>query len=359
MTPSETTDIKPGFPFRRLGSDFKYAFVLNLIFALIITALSGSDYFLGNMVISMCIGTLAFLMIDGTRLALWGEQTRAKGLPFFALVALAVPVAYFAGTTIGGAIMGIPRSSLFGSSKMMGMLFVTLMATGGATLFFINREKIMRLEAAAAHEKAHAESVARQALQAQLQLLQAQIEPHMLFNTLSNLQGLIALDPQRAQVMLDQLIQYLRATLTSSRTQKTTLGQEFSLMQAYLGLMSVRMGQRLTYGVELPEQLRAISVPPMLLQPLVENAIRHGLEPKIEGGHIDICAVRNGQTLILTVSDTGLGLHHAGPVAGSHLGLSNIRERLLALHGAQAALSLTGGQPSGAIARLTLPLQTA
>ena len=242
------------------------------------------------------------------------------------------------------------------SPRNVGMTVFTLAAAGAAILFFGSREKIARLQMEAAQEKARAESVARQAMQAQLQLLQAQIEPHMLFNTLANLQGLISFDPDRAQLLLDQLIQYLRATLSSSRAGSTTLKQEFSLMQAYLGLMSTRMGARLRFTLDLPEALRDIKVPPMLLQPLVENAIQHGLEPKIEGGHIHVQASTDDGVLILTVADDGLGLDHPGQTKGTHLGVANIRERLRGMHGDAASLSLAANHPAGVVARLTLPL---
>ena len=194
-------------------------------------------------------------------------------------------------------------------------------------------------------------------MQAQLQLLQAQIEPHMLFNTLANLQGLISFDPDRAQLLLDQLIQYLRATLSSSRAEATTLEQEFKLMQAYLGLMAVRMGARLAYTLDLPDDLRSARLPPMLLQPLVENAIQHGLEPKIEGGHITVRASVDDDQLTLTVMDDGLGLDHPGQTKGTQLGVTNIRERLQVMHGAAASLSLDANTTGGVTARLTLPYQ--
>jgi len=234
----------------------------------------------------------------------------------------------------------------------------TLAVTGAAVLFFSSREKISRLQTAAAQEKARAESVARQAMQTQLQLLQAQIEPHMLFNTLANLQGLISFDTDKAQLLLEQLIQYLRATLSSSRADTTTLGQEFALMDAYLGLMAIRMGPRLGYTLHLPDHLRQLTVPPMLLQPLVENAIQHGLEPKIEGGHITVEASSDGKQLRLTVCDDGLGLDHPGQSKGTQLGVSNIRERLQVMHGAAASLSLLAQPEGGVIACLILPLQS-
>lgn len=366
MTTIDTAPRKPGFPFRRLRADFKYACGINLLCAVVITVLTGSALW-ENLVASFCIGTLVFLIVDGIRLSVWGEFERPHWSMVLLLVALAVPVAQVAGTALFGWLMQVPVNPLqnFTSANRAGWLMFTLMAAGAGTLLIIVRERITRkvsgLEAAAAQEKARAAIIERQAMQTQLQLLQAQIEPHMLFNTLANLQGLISFDPDRAQLLLDQLIQYLRATLSSSRADATTLVQEFALMEAYLGLMAVRMGARLGYTLDLPDALRQVKLPPMLLQPLVENAIQHGLEPKIDGGHITVRASVDGDMLTLTVADDGLGLDHAGQAKGTHkgthLGVTNIRERLQVMHGTAASLSLDANTSGGATARLTLPFQ--
>ena len=357
MHTNDTVPRKTGFPYRRLLADARYALLLNVLCALFITyVLSGGQSFWLNLLASMCIGGIAFLLIDGIRLAWWGER-RAPLLPFMGLVIVSAAVAQVAGTMLFGWLANIDVPAPIAMSRRnVGMTVFTLAAASAAILFFSSREKIARLQMEAAQEKARAESVARQAMQAQLQLLQAQIEPHMLFNTLANLQGLISFDPDRAQLLLDQLIQYLRATLTSSRAGSTTLEQEFKLMQAYLGLMAIRMGTRLAYTLDLPDHLRQATVPPMLLQPLVENAIQHGLEPKIEGGHIHVRAASEGGVLTLTVADDGLGLDHPGQTKGTQLGVANIRERLHVMHGDAASLSLCANPHAGVTARLTLPL---
>ena len=361
-----TTDArsKARSPYYRMLPDARYALALNVICALVITYILNPGSHLGhNLVASMCIGTIAFLLIDGLRLTLWGEGQRPKFLPFTLIIVVSVPVAQMLGLTLFSCLTGVDVGGMENllPTQMISTLVFTLLATGGAVLFFSSREKIARLQMEAAQEKARAESVARQAMQAQLQLLQAQIEPHMLFNTLANLQGLISFDPDRAQLLLDQLIQYLRATLSSSRAEATTLEQEFKLMQAYLGLMAVRMGARLAYTLDLPDDLRSARLPPMLLQPLVENAIQHGLEPKIEGGHITVRASVDDDQLTLTVVDDGLGLDHPGQTKGTHkgtqLGVTNIRERLQVMHGAAASLSLDANTTGGVTARLTLPYQ--
>jgi sensor histidine kinase YesM len=346
----------------RLLADAKYALIINLICALIVTFLLNSGHdFVENLVASNCVGGLAFLLIDSGRFFLWRHLRRPR-LPFAVFCVIAAPLSQYVGQGIFRWLWGYRSMTVteMASSKYISLTLFTLMVAGGAILFFTNREKMMRLQAAAEADRARAATVERQAMQAQLQLLQAQIEPHMLFNTLANLQGLIGFDPERAQLLLDHLIQYLRATLGSSRARSTTLGQEFALMQAYLGLMSIRMGARLSFSLALPTSLETVAMPPMLLQPLVENAIRHGIEPKIDGGHIAVSAERDGDSLVLTVADTGLGLDHPDQDRnGTHVGLANIRERLAVLYGDAATLALTNARPPGAIARMTLPLSSA
>jgi hypothetical protein len=344
---------------RRFTIDIAITQVFNLIIAVLITyVVRGHGGFFVNLVFSICIGTLATGFIDGGRLFLWGECKPPKW-KLILLIIVALPAAQLIGKLLAAALLGIPREAL--SAMRAGN--ATAMLIGGTVCsmfiiwFFWSREHIEFLRAEAEAEKARAASIEKQAIQAQLQMLQAQIEPHMLFNTLANLQGLIAIDPPRAQHMLEQLIQYLRATLSSSRSEKTSLAHEFSLLDAYLGLMKVRMSTRLSYSLELPDELRSIAVPPMLLQPLVENAIKHGLEPKVEGGNITVRAERLGGLLKLTVTDTGLGLDGA-PVNhnSTHLGVSNVRDRLHALYGASADFNLIPNTPNGVIARITIPL---
>jgi signal transduction histidine kinase len=199
----------------------------------------------------------------------------------------------------------------------------------GFLFYFYHREKSLDLE--------------RQATEARLKLLETQLEPHMLFNTLANLRALIATDPPRAIHMLDRLNDYLRATLKASRTDALsgahTLADEFDRLRDYLELMAVRMGPRLAYTLNLPDHLQQHPVPPLLLQPLVENAIRHGLEPQVEGGRIEVIAQQDGaHGLRLEVIDTGVGMNalppvgHAGYAGG--FGLAQVRERVASLPGA-------------------------
>jgi len=191
----------------------------------------------------------------------------------------------------------------------------------------------------------------------------------MLFNSLANLRVLIALDPTRAQAMLDHLIAYLRATLTASRATHHPLADEFDRLRDYLELMAVRMGPRLRYTLDLPEALRQVPVPPLLLQPLVENAIRHGLEPQVAGGHISVRAsvqprapgtpqAPATQYLVLEVTDSGVGGPGATdpPASNTHFGLAQVRERLATLHGSAGTLDLIAASAGGTSASVRFPL---
>ena len=341
---------------RRFAIDVAITAVFNVVIAVLVTfVLRVHDVFLHNLVISMCIGTLMVGFIDGGRLLLWGRGMPPR-LPFILLFLVSVPTALLLGNLLAALLLGLPfQDILQAQAARPAPYFLAFVSVCAAiTWFFWSRSHAALLKAEAEAEKARTAAIERQAMQAQLQALQAQIEPHMLFNTLANLQGLIAVDPPRARHMLDRLIHYLRATLSASRAGSTTLAQEFALLDAYLGLMQVRMGARLDYALVLPDDLRDRPVPPLLLQPLVENAIRHGLEPKVEGGRIEVRAARTAAALILTVADTGLGLGDPDDVDGG-VGLANVRERLHALYGAGASCALEPHAPAGARAILTLP----
>lgn len=224
----------------------------------------------------------------------------------------------------------------------------------GAILFFLgssvsqlrdslHEEQVERL----AGEKAMAEQ--------ELRLLQAQIEPHFLFNTLSNVLVLLRSDSETAARVLEQLTRLLRVSLKRTRNATTTLAEEAELLAAYLDIASVRMGSRLRWKIELPPDLRAVEIPPLLLQPLVENALEHGIDPRPEGGCIRLHARREGAELWLSVVDDGLGLTASASRAG--LALDNVRSRLRALYGSAARLELLQPEAGGTEARICLPAE--
>lgn len=183
-----------------------------------------------------------------------------------------------------------------------------------------------------AEDNAERESVQRQLMQARLKLLQAQVEPHFLFNTLAAVDYLIETDPPRASVMQKTLIAYLRASLPQMRQESSTLGRELQLIRAYLALLKMRIEERLEFDIEVSPELESAVFPPMVLQTLVENAIQHGIEPKPGGGRVSVRALHEGGNLRVDVVDTGVGLRTDVPgqstaADGSGLGLDNIRKR--------------------------------
>jgi two-component sensor histidine kinase len=202
------------------------------------------------------------------------------------------------------------------------------------------------------------------AAEARLKLLQAQVEPHFLFNTLANLHSLMDHDVPRAKAMLETFIEYLRGALGQIRAERTSVGAELDLARAYLELMAARMGERLRFSIDADAAVRDLSILPMLLQPLVENAIRHGLEPKREGGSVHIEARAAAGRLTLLVRDDGLGLSPDAsargavpPVRrGAGVALDNLRARLAARYGGEARFDLQPAvQPAGTLARIELP----
>ncbi len=190
------------------------------------------------------------------------------------------------------------------------------------------------------------------ALEARLTVLQAQIEPHFLFNTLANVRRLCEVDPERGRHMLASLLDYLQAALPAMRRSSTALAEEFALVHAYLSVLQHRMGERLRFNVQLSDQLADAQVPPLILPTLVENAVRHGLGPLPEGGTITVSAAQDGGQVVMSVADDGAGFQAA---SGSGVGLANTRARLSALFGSAACLSLRSNQPRGVIAEVRLP----
>lgn len=215
-------------------------------------------------------------------------------------------------------------------------------------------------QAIAANEAAERETLRRQVSEAKMQMMQAQVEPHFLFNTLASVEFLIETDPPRAGAMQRSLIAYLRAVLPQMReiTPISNLGREADIVKAYLNLLKMRMEERLNVQFDIPEGLRSAAFPPMMLQSLVENAIKHGLEPKEDGGTLIVTAQVADNQLRVSVKDDGLGFG-AVPSKGTGLGLQSIRERLKLLHGDKAQLLIAPNEPSGVISTLELPYQLA
>jgi signal transduction histidine kinase len=201
----------------------------------------------------------------------------------------------------------------------------------------------------------------KQAAEAQLRLLQAQIEPHFLLNTLANVRSLVKRDTTRATEMLDHLSDYLHVALPRMRQTHSTLAREAQLSESFLSIMQIRMGERLKFCFDIPADLGVIIFPPMLLQTLVENSIKHGLEPSSEGGEIKVTAQRlstpEGERCKVVVADTGIGFGRAH-TGGTGIGLVNIRERLQSLFSANASLEISANTPCGVVATLIIPIES-
>ena len=227
-----------------------------------------------------------------------------------------------------------------------------------ATKALVGGKKRAEAETQTANAAAERESMQRQLSEAKMQMMQAQVEPHFLFNTLASVEHLIETNPPRASAMQRSLIQYLRAVLPQMRENAviTNLGREADMVQAYLNLLKMRMEERLTVDFQIPDGLRTAAFPPMMLQSMVENAIKHGLEYKPAGGTLKVLAEVAHSKLRVSVIDDGLGFG-AVPSDGTGLGLPTIRERLKLLHGDQAQLLIAPNTPSGVCATIEVPYQ--
>jgi sensor histidine kinase YesM len=223
-------------------------------------------------------------------------------------------------------------------------------------IFFV---KFRETRAAAALQKAEADRLllSKQAIEAELKLMQAQVEPHFLFNTLASVQYLTETNPKEASALLGHLIDYLRAALPQLRASSTTLGKEVELAEAYLNVLKMRIGGRMSFVIDVPTELKAHPFPPNLLISLVENAIKHGIEPAAAGGTVTLTARRDGESVVVSVSDTGNGITADPASVGQGVGLSNVRERLAALYGSRGRFTLESLMPHGTRATLALPYE--
>jgi signal transduction histidine kinase len=272
-------------------------------------------------------------------------------------------VAFFAGIPLLGVLIGAPlglwlagarRMSWFAGDDGTRAVIVSLAFWAVASFiiyhFFATKSRAIAAERAAA--------------EAQLRLLQAQMEPHFLFNTLANVQALIEHDGAKARRMLGAFTDYLRAGLANLRRDRAPLADELALAEAYLRVQQARMEERLAFTIDADEAARRTQLPPLLLQPLVENAVVHGLEPQIAGGHVHVRARVEDGHLVVEVRDDGRGMvpaaaaGTASPRRGHGLALANLRERLCTGFGSTAGLELLPGEP-GTVARLRVPLEQA
>lgn len=284
--------------------------LVNSLVAIAINAISDHGNFLGALVMSQCIGLSCELIGKLTYFGLQGFGA-ARAYPWAFLAAL------------GGLPLGAWLAFQLSGQGQTGSLDATLATSSryvwltALICFFFYALKTISVRKQELDEFRHAASLRelasqKAALHARLQVLQAQIEPHFLFNTLANLHSLIGRDDEAARSLLERLNNYLRATLAHSRAEHATLGRECEVLRAYLAIHAQRMGPRLSWRVDLPASLENIPFPPMLLQPLVENAIIHGIEPKIDGGHVSLVIGVEDGSLDCIISDDGVGVSDCG-----------------------------------------------
>ena len=259
---------------------------------------------------------------------------------------------------LAGCVLAALLNTWLWSQPTLPRLRVVLLEWGLAAAVYWFMERAARRAADLREAELDRHRLEAQMLEARLQVLQAQVEPHFLFNTLAHVQQLYRTDPARGRLMLDSFCGYVRAALPRMRSCRSTLRREVELARSYLDTQRIRMGRRLAFGIAIPDDLLGAPFPPMMLLPLVENAIKHGLSPLREGGGIRIFAASEAGALRVTVADTGAGLSTAEHAEGSGVGLSNIRSRLATLYGASGRLTLGRNNPQGFAATIEIPLGT-
>ena len=304
-----------------------------------------------NLVVCLTIGVIIHLLFDGLR-AVWATPARLgawqpwqRSLFFGGVPMLGVLLGWPLGVELAGGHLNAWLSDSRGHNLIAGSVLIALMLSFGMHLWFSARTRQIDSE--------------RRATEAQLRLLQAQIEPHFLFNTLANVHSLMDHDLPKAKQMLGSFTDYLRASLGSLRHDKSTVDQELALAASYLQLLQGRMEDRLRFTIDADDAARRQPLPPLLLQPLVENAVVHGLEPHIDGGTVRVSARVQGEALVLEVQDDGRGLDapaRPGARADAGLALGNIRQRLLTRYGSAASLEVRAASP-GTLSRITVPLE--
>lgn len=331
----------------------KIFFILfaNTLIALFMSAVQPGATFTASLIISQCIGvTMATCVIAAVNYLKTSNLYLQIIIVTVAMVVgamVGVLAGYRAAALIapGGALMlshGQPKT--YASGLLYALLFGSIISYVFISLQKISDERIRRLE------------IQKNAAVTEIKLLQSQMEPHFLFNTLSNVIGLIDQDPQKAKRMLEAFTLFLRATLALTRSELIPLSKELETVKNYLAVFAMRMGDRLHYAIDIPDSLLDFPVPPMLLQPLVENAIKHGLEPSRQGGELRIQAIRNGDHVSLIVIDSGMGVNELSPGAG--IGLENIKKRLDLMYPGQSSLIFEENNPSGVKVSIELPYET-
>ena len=305
----------------------------------------GWSYYFAEMAVT------GLAMLGGFALA--ESVSERDGLRRAMVMSIALPASAALGYAVVVTILYPSQFWVFSLQFVGDTLRMT--ALGGTVALIHQLRRRSDAAAAAMHETGIAqEALAKQTLEARLQLMEAQIEPHFMFNSLANVQRLYETEPESGERLLENLKVYMRAALPQMRETRTTLGRETELCRAYLEVLRARMGERLRFKIEVPPELNDHTFPPMMVITLVENAIKHGIGQSPSGGVVSVRARRNGERLKVEVVDTGGGFRGS---SGKGIGLANTRARLGALFGDGAGLSLSDNEPSGVVASIYIPFQ--
>jgi len=350
---------------RSIARDFVYTVIWNSLFAVFFTLVvlvtepraPLGRVALNAFVFAQCIGFVVYAgLLVGDRFA--GPAIHRSGMwvraAYYAIVpALAVIPGYLLALRLLNWQNG--AEWVLSLRFMVSIVAVSLILSVLLLLIFMPRERAARAEAAMARDEARAAAAEKDATMARLKLLEAQVEPHFLYNTLAHVVSLIDAEPRTAKRMTERLIALLRANAMAVDAQPT-LGKEIAWLTAYLEIIELRMGERMRWRIDVPPALYDLDVPPMILQPLVENAVRHGLEPSMAGGELTIAARRNDATLDLTVTDTGVGFSEMSMRSGAGIGLANLRARLAAACADAATMTIDDLQPHGTRVTVRVPV---
>ncbi|MBN1381833.1 MAG: histidine kinase [Deltaproteobacteria bacterium] len=329
---------------------FLHTLILCTVIALLITLFTSTAYLAFNFVISYIIGLSIFLIATSLHAMLKPRQVLHSAFIFLFALCVGVLLGIQTGPWI---LRSLPATGMIWPNHYPQFITICLIAGSVGTYFFYSLTRIRAGQEMIEEERIIRIAKEKEALEAKLKLLQAQIEPHFLFNTLSNILSLIDTQPAKGKAMLLDLTKYLRTSLSRTFPEKNSLGQEIEMIKAYLNIQKIRMDERLHFKIDVPETFRQQSFPPMLLQPLVENAVKHGLEPTVEGGEIRISASEENGFIRIEVADTGPGFSDFNP---SGVGIANVRERLAMLYGDDGRLIIEENIPHGVRVFIEVPL---
>lgn len=329
---------------KKIWFGFLATFAYCTAIAGLLTLLSPKEGFWHEFIFAQCIG-FSISLINSLALS-----RMPPGKLRYVALSVTLPISIVVGVAVAIRLTGSGDEVYSNAWQplLIGLFFGII-----ASITFILFERIGQLNLEVKQRQLSQIESAKREMEAQLKMLQAQIEPHFLFNTLANVSSLIDNDPLLSKKLLERLNDWLRVALTRARSDHTTLGDELDMLDNYLQILKIRFGERLRWTMDVPEDVRGLAFPPMLLQPLVENAVRHGIGLKIGGGEIMIRAVIKKTGLCIEVNDSGVGLSGDVDVGGT--GLANVRARLATLFGEAGKLTLENNTKVGVTATLELP----